>query len=271
MLRFGNRPFYIDGATLPAFTRATGIAVEYHEDSPALEDRDLVVVSSQQAALLAADDALVPFDVELSSLRPALARPGPLLRVPWAATVTGLALTEEAGEVRSASALFSPELAGRVALVRDPVETIGLVASVSGDVPSAVARIGEARDAGHVVVVDTVYDAGFGEPGGAVLAVGNAADVAQLQAEGVKVSFVLPSEGGVLWTDDLVIPRRAENVVSANEFAVFVYQEDVSRRLFASLPFVSPVEGVGALPAPATRMRDLTPSELASVEAVLAP
>ena len=272
MLRFSNRPFYIDGDTLPAFTRATGIAVEYHEDQRAdtlFSRRDLVVVEDQVAGELIRQEQLDPFDAVLASMRPELVRPGPLLRVPWAVTVTGLAVTRAAQDARSVASLFDPAFAGRAALVRSATETVGLLMRTGGDIDDALTRIGRARQAGQVVVVDSVYDAGLGEPGGAVVAVGNAADVAQLRAEGVDVSFVLPDEGGVLWSDDMVMPRFGSDVEVASRFVEFVYRPDVSRRLFAALPFVSPVEGVGRLPSPAGRLRDLTDGELRTAGEVL--
>ena len=296
VLRFANRPFFIDGDTLPAFERATGIAVEYHEDQlddavfeAALREvggadlgRDLVVVNDQTAARLAADSLLeaLPRDTDIATMRTALERGGPRRQVPWAVGVTGLAFVRGRvpGDVRSARDLLAPDLAGQVAFVRDPMESIGMVLLAMGVelervTPAALAaaadRVAGAREAG-AVVVDTVFDADLGTADGPWVAVGNAGDVAQLQAEGVDVAFVVPEEGGVLWSDDLVIPRGARNAAAAAQFVEFVYRPDVSRRLFAALRFTSPVEGVGSLPPRLHRLRDLTAEETAIVTDALA-
>jgi spermidine/putrescine transport system substrate-binding protein len=285
LLRFGNRPFYIDGDTLPAFERETGITVEYHEDAvddgalaAALAarrslDRDVIVVRDQVAARLAAATLVQPFAAVPDGLRSSLARPG-RRQVPWAVGVTGLAVR------RGTSVTSLRDLAGaapKLALLRGPSETIGLALLLAGsrlarvtpaELTAAAATVARWRDAG-AVVVDSVYDAGLGEPDGAAIAVADRGDVAQLVAEGVEVDFVVPAEGSVVWTDDLVIPKDASNPDGASRLAAFIYRPAISQRLFGAVPFTSPVDGVGALPPGAQRLRDLTTAEAAEVAKVL--
>ena len=292
-LRFGNRPFFVDGATLPAFERSSGVVVEYHEDAAvdaAVVDalrherdigRDALVLGEQPAAALAASRLLQAFlDQPPSRLRPALARPGPVRQVPWAAAVTGLvvAAARVPRPVVAAADLLSPALADHVAFVRSGTETVAMVLRASGiavdaataaDVDAAIDAIDAARRAG-AAVVDTVYDARLGDADGPWIAVGSDADAMQLRAEGTSVAFVLPEEGGVVWSDDVVMPKAGRNRAAVAALVSFVYRPDVSRRLFSAFPFTSPVEGVGSLPDGVARLRDLTRAEQSAVARALA-
>ena len=56
-----------------------------------------------------------------------------------------------------------------------------------------------------------------------------------------ELKFVLPQEGGILWTDNMAIPLRAEHPVDAIELMNFVYDPKVAANLAAWIWYVSPV------------------------------
>ena len=47
---------------------------------------------------------------------------------------------------------------------------------------------------------------------------------------GSQLKFVIPDEGGLLWTDNFVILKEAKNPVSAMKLMDFYYQDDDRRR-----------------------------------------
>ena len=56
-----------------------------------------------------------------------------------------------------------------------------------------------------------------------------------------ELKFVLPEEGGVLWTDNMAIPLRAEHPVDAITFMNFAYDPKVAAQLADFIWYVSPV------------------------------
>jgi spermidine/putrescine transport system substrate-binding protein len=56
-----------------------------------------------------------------------------------------------------------------------------------------------------------------------------------------ELKFVLPEEGGVLWTDNMAIPLRAEHPVDAITFMNFVYDPNIAAQLADFIWYISPV------------------------------
>jgi spermidine/putrescine transport system substrate-binding protein len=56
-----------------------------------------------------------------------------------------------------------------------------------------------------------------------------------------EVGFALPDEGGILWTDNMAIPLKAENPVDALQFMNFVYQPKIAAQIADFVWYVSPV------------------------------
>jgi spermidine/putrescine transport system substrate-binding protein len=60
-------------------------------------------------------------------------------------------------------------------------------------------------------------------------------------SDGTKFKFVVPSEGGTLWTDNMAIPITAKNPVDAITLMDFFYQPDIAGTLAEYINYVSPV------------------------------
>jgi spermidine/putrescine transport system substrate-binding protein len=56
-----------------------------------------------------------------------------------------------------------------------------------------------------------------------------------------ELKFVLPQQGGILWTDNMAIPLHAEHPVDAITFMNFVYDPKVAAQLADFIWYVSPV------------------------------
>ena len=54
-------------------------------------------------------------------------------------------------------------------------------------------------------------------------------DVAQLQADNPNLKFVVPEAGGIIWTDNLLIPKGGD-VYTASVFMDYVYGPRSPRR-----------------------------------------
>lgn len=68
-------------------------------------------------------------------------------------------------------------------------------------------------------------------------------DLYQLNAEGDAsgLQFTVPSEGAVIWTDNMCIPNGAQNPVDAITYMDYVYQPDVEGLIEDYVAYISPV------------------------------
>jgi spermidine/putrescine transport system substrate-binding protein len=83
--------------------------------------------------------------------------------------------------------------------------------------------------------------------GDAVVAMAFSADVMTLLVPGQRPDqdfrFAIASEGGMLWTDNMCMPRGARNRKQAQAFINFYYDPSVAAGVEASLKNVCPVKG----------------------------
>ncbi|TMN23265.1 ABC transporter substrate-binding protein [Lentibacillus cibarius] len=60
--------------------------------------------------------------------------------------------------------------------------------------------------------------------------------------ENKNVGFVLPKEGGIRWTDNMVIPKNAEHKYTAEVFINYLLRPEVSKKLSEAYPYGNPNE-----------------------------
>jgi spermidine/putrescine transport system substrate-binding protein len=60
-------------------------------------------------------------------------------------------------------------------------------------------------------------------------------------SDGTDLKFVIPQDGGTLWTDNMTIPITAKNPVDALELLDFFYQPEIAASLAQYISYVSPV------------------------------
>ena len=174
---------------------------------------------------------------------------------PWQSGMTGLGYDSAAtGDLTSLEALWTddPRWKGKVTLLTEMRDTIGLTMLRGGKDPSqiteadfddAVAAIQEALDAG---IVRSFTGNEYAEDlvaGNVVLAMAWSGDVIAKQAEKETLVWQLPDEGGMLWTDNMLIPRGAANKYSAELFIDFVYDPEIAAQIAAWVNYVTPVKG----------------------------
>ena len=131
--------------------------------------------------------------------------------------MTGIAWNEElTGPVESIEQLLEdPKLKGKVSMLTELADSVGLVMLANGDDPAsvtddsfnaAVDRVQAAVDSGQVVRF-TGND--FAQPltrGTFAASVAWSGDVVQLLADNPKLKWAIPKDGGMIWTDNMLIP-----------------------------------------------------------------
>jgi len=180
---------------------------------------------------------------------------GAAFHLPWQAGITGIgydpALTDR--EIRSVMDLFDPEFSGRVAMLSEMRDTLGLVMLGLGHDPSVVDQDGafEALELIEQATNDGQIRAFTGneylrslQSGDFVACIAWSGDIVQLQYDRPDIQLVIPEEGGMSWYDTMVIPTGAPNAFAAADWMNFVYDPVQAAQLTAWVQFISPVKGV---------------------------
>jgi spermidine/putrescine transport system substrate-binding protein len=285
-LRFSNWPLYIDfddqtkkRPTLDQFTEETGIAVQYFEDindnaqyfgkiqGPLSQgrgiDRDIIVLTdnSRFPGLMVQQGWLEELDKEripnIENLIAAQASPpfdpDRTYSLPWQSGMTGIAWNPDlTGPVTSIQQLLEdPNLKGKVTMLLELADSVGLVMLQNGDDPTSVTD--ESYDRA-MQTVQTAVDSGqirrfTGNDYSGPLANGDLAacvawsgDIVQLLPDNPKLKWGIPESGGMIWTDNMLIPTGG-NAATASTYMNFVYDPAVAAKIAAYVNFVPPVEG----------------------------
>jgi spermidine/putrescine transport system substrate-binding protein len=174
---------------------------------------------------------------------------------PWQSGMTGLGYDSAVtGELTSLSALWTddPRWKGKVTFLTEMRDTIGLTLKRLGKDPSqatladldlAVAEIQKALDAGIIRALTGNDYAEDLVSGNVVLAIAWSGDVVAKQAEKETLVWQLPDEGGMLWTDNMLIPKGAAHKYTAELFIDFVYDPAIAAQIAAWVNYVTPVKG----------------------------
>lgn len=279
-----NWPLYIEGdepstsATLKGFTDSTGIKVNYQNSIDGNESfntkyqatlengkgigADLIVLTSWNAAAYIGAGLVEPFDTSLfSNKKNVISRlsnpswdPGRAKSIPWAVGQTGLAYWPDkvGGKITDVNAIFDPKFKGKVTILDELRDTVGLTMLGMGNNPStgtvaqmlaAVDKIGKARDDGQFKkVTGNSYTEDLATKD-TWIAVAWSGDVAQLQADNPGLEWVIPSQGGMLWVDNAMIPVGAKNPEGANKLLNYIYDPAVAGPLYESIQYIPPVTG----------------------------
>jgi spermidine/putrescine transport system substrate-binding protein len=158
------------------------------------------------------------------------------------------------GDLTSLEALWTddPRWTGKVTFLTEMRDTIGLTLLKLGKDPSqaaeadadeAVAEIQTALDAGIIRAFTGNEYAEDMVAGNVVLAMAWSGDVIAKQAEKETLVWQLPDEGAMLWTDNMLIPKGAQNKYTAELFIDFVYDPAIAAQIAAWVNYVTPVKG----------------------------
>ena len=181
--------------------------------------------------------------------------PGVKHHAPWRSGMTGLGFDSAVtGDLTSLSALFKgdPKWNGKVEYLTEMRDAVGLAMLFNGDDPAtptraacdkAVALMQQAKADG---VIRDVKGQSYTEDlksGDSVVAMAWSGDMVQAQIDKATLKFALASEGGMLWTDNLMIPKGAVHADAAQKLINYYYDPEVSAHVSVAVDYVSPVKG----------------------------
>ncbi|MFY9331224.1 MAG: spermidine/putrescine ABC transporter substrate-binding protein [Candidatus Nanopelagicales bacterium] len=287
VINFSNWPGYIDIArknfpttTLEDFTSETGIDVVYTEDINDSNEffakvripleqgqdigRDIVVLTEEGVELWIAFGYAQKLNRELIpnavNVIPGLADPpfdpGRQYSLPWQSGFTGFGwntplLKERTGldSITSFEQFFAPELAGRITILSEMRDTMGLLmnwqgydmANFTNEQFTETLQVLQSKiDDGSIrQVAGNDYLAAL-DSGDAIVSIGWSGDVLAL---GGDFNFAMPETGGMIWADNMLVPVNARHKKNAEELMNFYYQPDIAARLAQYVQYVCPVEG----------------------------
>jgi spermidine/putrescine transport system substrate-binding protein len=167
--------------------------------------------------------------------------------------MTGIAWNEKiTGPVTSITQLFEdPKLKGKVTALNGMGDTPPLVMLDNGDDPAnvtdaawtaAMDRIQKAVDSGQIRRF-TGND--YAQPlsqGDLAAAIAWSGDIYQLLSSNPSLKWALPTKGGVIWTDNMIIPTGG-SAPTASTYMNFVYDPKIAAQIAAYVAYVPPVKG----------------------------
>lgn len=285
-VRFANWPLYIDVGekksdhpTLDAFTKETGITVDYAEviqddadwfgkvrpQLAAGQDigYDLQVITNgiqmteflELGYLTALDHSRMPNYAKYvaTQYRNTSYDPGGKHTAPWASGMTGIAYNPKyikTPPTRIAD-LMNPKYKGKVGMMTDTQElgNFGMLLngvspekSTEKDWRKAADVMKKQRDAG---IVRKYYGNDYIKPlsnGDLWISMAWSGDIFQQNAsEGTDLRFVIPEEGGNIWTDNMTIPKGAANPLDALMLIDYYFRPVPAAKLTEYINYVTPV------------------------------
>jgi spermidine/putrescine transport system substrate-binding protein len=265
--------------TLDAFTKKFGVKVAYTEDINSNSeyfgkiqgplsrgqsiDRDLAVLTDNERFLSLMidkgwteklDKDAIP---NIANLVDVQQHPGfdpdRDYSLPWQSGMTGIAYNADLTKpITSIDQLFEDKsLKGQITVLNDFADTLGLVLLANGDDPSKVTddawksaldRVKAASDGGQIRQFTGNDYAGPLSKGDLKACVAWSGDIVQLQADNPKLKWGIPTEGGMIWTDNMIIPKGGD-VYTASVYMNYVYDPEVAAKLAAGINYVTPVKG----------------------------
>jgi spermidine/putrescine transport system substrate-binding protein len=64
---------------------------------------------------------------------------------------------------------------------------------------------------------------------------------------GTSLQFTVPQEGGTLWTDNMMIPKYAQNPVAAMQLIDWFYKPQIAAMVTEAINYITPVPSVQAI------------------------
>src|ERR1700674_2855459 len=266
--------------SLAKFTKETGIKVVYSEPIQANEDfftkvapvlqqgrdigYDIIVVTNgiqlseymQKHWLTELDPSKLPNFTQYAAprLQNRAFDPGNKFTIPWQSGFTGIGYNpaKTGREITSYADLFDPKFAGKVGMMSNLADTPNLAlvgmgikpeTSTPKDWQKAADKLKKQRDDG---IVRKYYDQSYIKAlsaGDTWITMAWSGDIfqANLSATNQNLKFVIPSEGGVIWTDNMCIPLKAAHPVDAITYMNWVYQPANAATLAEYIDYITPV------------------------------
>ncbi len=165
--------------------------------------------------------------------------------------VTGIAYNPQfvTEEITSWQDLWNDKYQGRVVLLNDPRETIGMALIKNGysnstenldELQTAVADLKTMLPNVLAFDTDTIKQKFIAEE--AWIGTVWSGDAAFIYDEAENVEFVVPKEGATIWADTFAIPKGAKNKDMAEKFINYLMEPEVSVKNYESIGYSNPNE-----------------------------
>jgi spermidine/putrescine transport system substrate-binding protein len=179
--------------------------------------------------------------------------PGNVYSVPWQSGITGMAFNTKKVDkpLTSFFDLWDPKLKGKVGMFADNQDLPNpCLVAMFGDPQKtgpaewkqAAAKLNQQRTSG---IVRKYYQQDYIN----ALSTGDvwacqawSGDIFQALASGASdLAFAIPTEGGVLWTDNMVLLKEIENPVSSMMLMDWYYQPKIAAEVAEAVNYITPV------------------------------
>jgi spermidine/putrescine transport system substrate-binding protein len=180
--------------------------------------------------------------------------PGNRFTIPWQSGFTGIGYNPKhtGREITSFNDLFDAKFAGKVGMFSGNDDTGNLTmvgmgikpeTSTPKDWQAAADKLKAQRDAG---IVRKYYDQGYIKAlssGDTWISMAWSGDIflANQSAGNHDLKFVIPSEGGLIFTDNMCIPLGASHPLDAITYMNWVYQPRIAATMAESIEYITPV------------------------------
>jgi spermidine/putrescine transport system substrate-binding protein len=285
---FSNWPLYIDKDVIKDFEKEFSVEMRYTEDVNDNNDffgkvrqpleqgdgigRDLVALTDWMAARWIRLGYVEPLDKKnipnWKNLQDGLVNvswdKGRANSLPWQSGMTGIGFNrKEVGDVKSLKQFFDPQYKGKVTALTEARDTLGLIMWMQGKKPSEASiddvlaaneYLDEQNRGGQIrKFTGNEYTTDLAK-GNVVMALAWSGDMVQLKADNPDLDFVIPEEGGMLWSDNMMIPQKPRTAFGAETWMNYVYEPEVAAKIAEYVNYVTPVKGT----------EEFVPQELAS-------
>lgn len=277
-LSIASWPLYIDidedtkkRPSIEAFEKATGIKVSYRE---VIDDNDpffgtirvplsrgestgwdVIVVTDWLAGRMDRLGYLETLEPERlpnveEHIGEAFETTSAAYAVPWQAGITGIGynIKQTKREITSFGDLFDPDFEGKVGMLSDMRDMIHLTLlwmavdpakATTAQVRAAVDKLVRQRKDGLVRgYFENDYIDALAK-GDLTISLAYSGDIFQLHDPDIR--FIVPEEGGILWSDEMAIPKGAEHPADAHAWMDFVYDPEIAADIAAYVQYISPV------------------------------
>jgi spermidine/putrescine transport system substrate-binding protein len=269
--------------SLEQFTKETGVKVNYAESiddnekfftsdlqGPLSQNLptawDIIVVTDWMVARLARLGWLEAIDTSATPNFPTNLQPqyqgrsfdpDTKLAAPWQSGMTGLGFDKKkTGDLTSLAALWDARYKGKLTYLTEMRDTVGLAAIKLGFDPSKITKdqfdqsLAEIDRAVKAKLVRQLAGNSYVDimaSGDAIVAMAWSGDVLGLlvpdQKKDQDFQFAVAKEGGMLWTDNMVLPKGVKNKAQALAFINFYYDPKIAAQVEAYVNYVCPVKG----------------------------
>ncbi len=266
---------YIDPALVKTFEQETGYQVIYNtfDSNEAMETKikqggtryDLVFPSESILPKMIEADLLLPIDhaqikgtENLSAfLMDQKFDPGNQYSLPYFWGTIGIMVNTEvieAGQIRQWRDLWDEAYRNDILMIDGARESIGIGLQAQGlslneveaaQIARGVKKLATLRPNVKAVLTDEIKTLMINND--APIGIGYSGDAAFVMAENPAIEYVVPEDGGAIWTDNFAIPKTASNLEGAYAFINFMLRPENAKQNAEYVGYATPNEKAKAL------------------------